>query len=212
MTLLIDLPSASSTPNLAQLRTQLRAKGFDFLDQDPEVDRLLNVAYQEICDLEDWPFLQATAAGAAPLTVTDLGTITSVFDTVQRRNLELVTYDDLVRAQVDITQTGSPSHYWIDNTTIVKAWPVGGTLSVRYIKDPALLVNDADEPVIPARFRDIIVTGAARVAAMDESAGQDQTALDAEYVRRLQIMRDKLLDQSRDTVYIRAGGGSDWGC
>lgn len=210
MTLLIDLPSASSTPSLAQLRTQLRARGFDYLTDDPAVDQLLNEAYQEICDLEDWPFLQVTLAGAAPLTIADLGTVTSVYSTGQRTPLPLTTYDELIRCQMDIAQTGSPSRYWVDGETIIRAWPVGGTLSVRYIKNPALLVNDSDEPIIPARFRDVIVTGAARIAAMDESAGQDQAALDAEYTRRLQIMRDKLLTQSRDTVYVRTAGGEDW--
>lgn len=210
MSIIIDLASGTTTPDLAELRTRLKARGFDFLT-DPELDRHLNDAYQEICDLEDWPFLTATATGAAPLSITDLRTVTSVWETTDRKRLPLTTYDELVWRGLDLTTTGTPCEYWIDGLTTVKTYPLGGTLSVRYIKTTDALVNTDDEPVIPARFRDVIVTGAARIAAMDESAGVDADALGREYDRRLDVMRQALLDQSRDLSFIRVSGSLDWG-
>lgn len=210
MTIIIDLVTGSSLANLGQLRTQLRERGFNFLE-DAECDRLLNDAYLEICDLDDWPFLQATATGPASLTIADLRTVTSVYDTTGRRHLDVTSYDELIQQCVDVTQAGTPCVYWIDGLTVVKTWPVGGTLSVRYLKTPTAMVDPAEQPVIPARFRDIIVTGAARKAAMDQSAAADLDALTQEYQRRLEVMRAALIDQSRDTQFLRTAGGDDWG-
>lgn len=209
MTIIIDLSTGTFTPDLAELRTQLRERGFDFLT-DPECDRLLNASYQEICDLEDWPFLADTATGAAPLTISDLRTVTSVWEPSLRRRLDLTSHDDLTRRGLDVSTAGSPCEYWIDGLDTVRTWPVGGNLSVRYIKTPDALVNPDDEPVIPARFRDVIVTGAARVAATDQSAGVDADALGKEYDRRLDVMRQVLLDQSADTGLLLTVGGGDW--
>lgn len=214
MAIVVDLPGTSATSTLADLREQLYGRGFNFLDSgggSANADRLLNHAYFEICDLEDWPFLYATTTGAPPVSISDLRAVSSVYDTVGRRHLDVTTYEELVQRCLDVALAGAPCSYWIDGLTTVKTWPVGGALTVRYVKYPGALSAGTDEPLIPARFRDIIVTLAAKIAAMDASATQDAQALQAEYDRRLEVMRDALLDRSRDTTYVRVTGSVDWG-
>lgn len=207
MTIIASRSSTSSTPNLSQLRTMLRASGYDFLT-DSECDLILNECYLEICDMEDWPFLEADASGAAPLTVADLRKVQSVVDSTTGCRLGFVTRDELANRSIDLTYAGSPRYYYIDGGDTITTWPVGGTLAVRYWKTPVAMAAVGDEPVIPGRFRDLIVTCAARQAAMDQSADSDVQALTVEYQRRLDVMRQALLFQSlqADTVQIMHGG------
>lgn len=215
MAVIVNLTDSVLTTTLADLRVQLQRRGLDFLDAqggNDEKDRLLNNAYLEICDLEDWPFLKTTMSGPAPLTIHDLRTVTSVYDTGTGRPLALTTPEDLAIRYLDVNKPGAPTHYWLDGLTTVRVWPVAASaLTVRYVRVPDLLAAGSDEPVIPPRFRDLIVLRAAANALRDESAGQDQQAAELEFQSRLEEMRRVLLDQSRDLEYIRVTGGGDWG-
>jgi len=135
-----------------------------------------------------------------------------VFDTVAQRPLEFTTFEELSLRYLDLDLAGGPISYWLDGLTTVKTWPTNSnTLRVRYVKNPAQMTGPTDEPLIPPRFRDVIVTRAAANAMRDESAGQDNQALEAEYSRRLDVMRRALLDQTRDLQHIRVTGSEDWG-
>lgn len=200
----------------SELQTAVFRRGFEDLNDGSagvtDVKRWLNNTYQEICDTERWPFLRATATGAAPLTITDLGTVESVADTGQN-SISLAWRDrrDLAGAYSDLTTTGSPRWFYIDNG-VVRTWPVGGTLSVVYYKVPAELSANGDTPLIPTRFHWAIVTGAVKKAHMSRSNYEAAGAEQAEYDRVLDLMRQSLLDQqdaSSDLIAVTAGS-EDW--
>ena len=69
-------------PTLAEMRAEVQDRGFTHLSDD-RVDYLLNQAYHELSEIDNWPHLYATASGAAPLTISDARTVISVFDTAQ---------------------------------------------------------------------------------------------------------------------------------
>lgn len=209
MPAIIDLTSGAVPAGLTGLRTRLRNKGFQYLT-DTECDTLLNEAYLEICDLADWPFLHATTSGPAPLTITDLGRVLSVQDTGSLRPLRFTTREQIVGCGRNPALAGTPCEYWLDGLTVVATWPVGGTVSVRYVKMPDPLSSTNLTPVIPSRFHDLIVTLAAVKAYGDDSDLADAQNAVGEYTRRIEQMGTALLDQSADTTYVQVGESGDW--
>ena len=185
--------------NRSEMRVEVQARGFSHLS-DTRVNQFLNSAYQELAVLENWPQLYGTASGAAPLTVADLRTVLSVFDTAQgTRKIEYADERDLRDSYGDVSVTGSPHHYWVDNG-VIRTYPVGGTLSVRYVKTPAELDDDADEPVFPEQYHEIVVLGALRRAYQDSDNFEAAEAIRQEWAFQLEIMRGSLLDTSGDGV------------
>ncbi len=156
----------------AIIRGNFFARGFQYLNDLGDglvfTKALVNEAYLNICDEQHWSFLLATAAGAAPLTIADLGSIESVVDTLTERKLHPLPEDELRDAYPVVTQTGAPEYYFLDDT-IVRTFPVGGTLSVRYRKVPAELVADGDTPLLPARFHPLIVHYMVREAGAEDA-------------------------------------------
>lgn len=200
----------------SELRTALFRRGFEDLNDAGaglvEAKRHVNAAYGEVCSEERWPFLLTTATGAAPLTITDIGSVESVRDTGQN-SVRLAWRDrrDLTSSYGDLTTTGSPRWFYIENG-VIRTWPVGGTLSVLYYKTPAELSADGDTPLVPSRFQDVIVVGAARKAHAARSNYEAAANEQAEYDRLLNLMRSDLLDQqddSSDTISVVAGS-QDW--
>lgn len=210
MTILLDLDSSSVSNNLSGLRAQLRARGFTDYD-DGECDRLLNTAYMEICDMEDWPFLEQGTSGPAPLSIPSLRKVVSVQNATSKKHIERMDRSYVIASNLDPQQPGDPLFYWIYDGEI-HTWPVGGTLSVRFFRVPPKLTSGADEPMIPDRFRDIIVLGAARVGMLDDSAPEDLADYSREYERRLEVMRQALLYQHYEaqTIQVRMPSEDYW--
>lgn len=195
--------------NLGQLRTELYARGFDYLGTT-RANQYLNDAYGEINDEDLWPYRTATATGAAPLTISDLGVIEDVTDTAS--NSAVLTYRDrrdLVDAYLDLTTAGTPTYWFIDNG-VIRTVPNGGTLSVRYYKSPAEMSADTDTPILPARFHSLIVDVAARKAYFDSDNFDAAAALQAEVDRRYEKMRTALLDGQVQNAELLVGYGEDW--
>ena len=60
--------------NLGTARTELQARGFDYLST-ARCNTFLNRALYILNEQESWPFLETTVSGAAPLTISDLSLI-----------------------------------------------------------------------------------------------------------------------------------------
>lgn len=197
----------------AELRTELLAQGFDFLSSS-RANQIINDAYQELCNAEFWPFLETSASGAAPLTISDLRSVDSVIDTVQHKELEYSTKRDLRRRFVDLTTTGAPGFYYIDAGSIVRTYPVGGTLTVDYVKVPAELDDDADEPVVPERYHRLILDIAVRIACLergDEEYLTRASSVSQSVENRLITMRENLMVNTREGDRVGRVAGSDDG-
>lgn len=186
--------------NLSDLQAELVARGFDYLSQARQT-YFLNQAYlTDICDAEDWPFLETSATGTAPLTIADLGAIESVIDTTQEVKLRPVNRKTITDWNTDLSSPGTPEAFYITTGDTVQVYPANTTdsITVRYWKVPDELSSPTDEPVIPARYHYLIVEGAVKRAYEDDDEYQASQAADALFLRRLDAMRSALLHQQRD--------------
>lgn len=205
----------AATTTFLQLQTEFFARGFDYLnDAGTGLTRAkawINQAYLELCEEEAWPFLLTTATGAAPLAVADIGRVLSVLDTANASNpLYEMDEDELMDNFQPITTTGVPTFFYVDDTTI-RTYPVGGTLSVRYWKVPALLSANGDIAVVPDRFMNLIVDGAVRRAQNDEDNRDGALLAEEERQRGLDLMRRSLFFRDGTRQYQRITFASgDW--
>ena len=137
-----------------QLLTEFFARGFDYLNDsgagETRAKQWINQSYQEICGLDDWPFLEATASGGSPLTIADLRTILSLTDTTTNTNLGFIDRRTLNEAYPDQSQAGNALYAYITNGTTINTYP-GNTdsLSVNYVKVPADLDNEQESAECP---------------------------------------------------------------
>lgn len=154
------------------LQTELYARGFNYLNDagagTTRAKRWINEAMHEINDQEDWLFLQTTSTGTAPLTISDLDTVLSVYDSTQQRSLGRESAGDLVDRFGDLTTTGTPLFYYVTSNTL-NVYPANTTdsLSVRYFKVQTDLSSGSDVPLMPDRYRQAIVEFAAAKAYID---------------------------------------------
>lgn len=198
--------------NLTELQAEVYASGAAYLQQETggpaRVTRWINQAYQELCDLDDWPFLETTATGTAPLTITDFDAVESVLDTSNRRKLEEIDWPTITELYPDLTTAGTPRWYYLTTGNVVNVYPVQAvTLSVRYYKNPTDLSGSSDTPVVPAQFHDIIVLGAWRRVLLDDNAAGDYQFVKQEWLDRVQTMRQALLWQP--TYQVLVAGSED---
>jgi hypothetical protein len=183
-----------------EMRAELVARGFAYLDTT-RLNRFINEAYMELCELEAWPFVEKTSSSAAPITFTDMRQVLSVTDTI---NLTMLGPSDrrTLAMTGDLTTAGTPA-WWYFEGDVMKVYPVAtNTLSVRYLYVPALLSADADFPVVPDRFVYMILDGAAIKAYKDSDNFQNAASLRQEYDRGVAQMRETLLERNLDDPYV----------
>lgn len=122
-----------------------------------DVGRLVNDAYAWLVKKYLWPFRETTASGAAPLTIADLGSIASVTDTANgNKKLNYRDRRTLVECVGDLTTAGSPSWFYVEGGTVVKTYPAGGTLSVRYWKNAAVLTG-TNPLIVPDQWVQLVI-------------------------------------------------------
>lgn len=183
---------------LSSLQTEVYARGFDFLDDGgagvTRVTRWLNDAMHTVDELADWPYLNTTTTGANPLTIADLRTIESVTDVALLNQLIPRDRRDLRNAYGDLTTTGTALYYYVTGGTTITTYPVTtNTLTVDYWKFGEDLAAAGDAPLMPDRFRYILVDYAVAQGLRDtgdlQGAAEAQNAGD----QRLQVMVNSLL-------------------
>ncbi len=184
---------------LADLRTELAARGFDYLSSTRLTD-FLNYAYTvDVSEADAWPFLETSTTGTSPVTVSDLRTIESVIDTTNQVKLRPMDRRHVTDLDVDLTRTGTPEFYYVTTGNVVATYPVGtGTLSIRYWKTPTALSADADEPLLPTRFRALIVDAAEVRAYTDDDEADQANIAQQRFLSRLEHMRLSLMGQQFD--------------
>lgn len=144
------------------LQDDIFARGFQPLNDASTglamVKRMINDSMHWVDGLADWPYRQATTTGVAPLTIADLGTIESVVDVANDRTIEPADRRDLRRYYGDLTTVGRPDYYYV-TAGVVSLYPVQAslTLTVDYWKVTADLSAGADVPLMPDRYRSVIV-------------------------------------------------------
>jgi hypothetical protein len=197
-----------------ELQTEFYARGYDYMNdagtQATRAKAWLNQSYLELCEEELWPFLLTTATGAAPLTIADIRTLYTVVDTAASNVLAPAQEDELIDTYTTLTTTGTPLWFYVADT-VVKTYPVGGTLSARYWKVPAELSANGDVAVVPQRFCNLIVDGAVRRAGNDNDDTAGAQRAEDERQRGIDVMRRSLLLRGGLRYYQRITGASeDW--
>ncbi len=180
---------------LLELQTEFAARGFNYLSTLRQ-NYYLNQGYLvDICEAEDWPFLETTTTGSAPLSITDLRTIASVVDTTQA--MKLTPLDNRnITDDIDssLTTVGTPVYYYKSGQTTIAVYPTNTTdsLSVRYWKVPPELSGATDTPVLPNRWRLLIVDAAVARAYEDADETAAYQAATQSFQARLDQMRQSL--------------------
>jgi hypothetical protein len=154
--------------NLGQIRSEVQARGFDYLST-ARCTTLINIAVNEICSYMPWPFMETSVGpSASPLTITDLGWVLSVVDSLADVSLSRDDRRRTLTDDADLSDTGTPQVYWLEGNTVT-VWPGSATdtITVRYVKTPVDLSSDADVPLIPTGFHDLIVHGTVLQAQLD---------------------------------------------
>lgn len=185
---------------LSGLRTELLARGFDYLSTS-RANGFVNDGLTALYEWEAtaWPFLETTVSGSAPLTVSDLREVLYVVDTTNTNRLREADSRDIVDEDVTLAQSGTPDRYWLDGLTTVKVWPVSSvSLSVRYLKVPALLSSDGDTALVPDRYQRVAVDLAVVEALKDASNTAEAQLVFQAAVQRLNVMRDSLMSRAGD--------------
>ncbi len=188
------------------LRTELAARGFDYLS-DTRQGYFVNRSYQEMAGAADYPWLESTATGVAPLSITDLRTIESVVDSTTTTRLSPLDRRNIMATDTDLTTVGTPSFYYLTTGSTVAVYPANttDTLSVRYWKVPTDLTADSDEPGFPARFHQLIVDGATYFAYLDSDNFEAAGSTYDFWLRGRKDMDEQLLvgqhDQADDFIW-----------
>lgn len=190
---------------LATAETELKARGADYLS-DTRLDAFLNQAQRELCNLAFWPFTEASSSGASPLTISDLRVIRYVTDDDNDCRLRHLAKHYLIETVGDLTTVGTPTCYYVDSGSIVRTYPVGGTITAAYYKKPAALTSDSDVFIVPDEYMDVVYDLAVRRVLKDAGNYADAATLAADIVAQIDGMRTALLantDGPADYVRVR---------
>lgn len=149
-----------------QLQEEVVARGFQNIADEEggeaRIKRWINQAYREIVDDRAWAFLEATKEGAAPFAIADLGHVLSAVNVTSEAPLAFIDRAELTNQDPALVSTGIASLWFLENGTQLCVHPLdtGSTIRVRYLKLPADLAADGDEPVIPVAYHGVIEDGA----------------------------------------------------
>ena len=171
------------------MRTEVFARGFQYLnDGSTEAARVLqwvNDAVTEINEEADWPFLEATTTGNAPLALTRARNVESVVNTTDGVELDWAPR----RWIMDIYGTppaGTPKYWYVehlatDTLTVVVAPTAADGLSVRYFQHQTALAT-GDTSIIPARFHWLAVVRRDPIQPLRPDDGAELDAVDLDGV------------------------------
>jgi len=192
--------------DFSSLKEELAARGFNYLE-DTRRGYFINQGRHELDMTELWPYRITTVTGNSPVTVGSLGTVVDVIDT-SRGSVPLspIEFGELRQSYNDLTVVGAPTFYYVDNG-ILRTFPVGGSLSIRYYIRPADLAGSTDMPLCPTQYHMLIVDLASRWAQKDSDNEVMLPVLSSEIERQIATMRlDLLGGQTTGVTYIHSEG------
>lgn len=210
-------PSTGVGMTFRQLLTEFYARGFDYLDDggagEVRAKRWINQSYQEICGMDDWPYLQTQVSAPAPLVIQDLATIESLTDSTVARNIGFIDRRTLVERYPDLSTTGSPNYAYVTNGNTINTYPIStDTLTVRYQRVVGDLYEDTDQPEIPAKYQYAIIDLACGRAYMDSDNPEMAQIVRRDADALVQQMREQfMVQQHQDAdLIVSYGYSSDY--
>lgn len=125
---------------------------------------------------------------------TDVFRVTSVWDkTDQYPMVPLEGRNQVYNEYPQQIEIGGPQHYRIFNN-LLEVYPlpaVNTIFTVEYLVEAADLVNDADVPVFPQQFHDMLVAGAVGMAYRDDGNLQQASSYDNEMMEMLKALQQE---------------------
>lgn len=167
--------------NLSNIRDRVRSLTgirLETLRSDDNIDAVIQEAYQEVINLESWPFLsqQTTTSVSAgdnsfstPSGYSEVNSVTYATQTEYQTRLRQTTLDEL--DFLDQSEEGDPQFYARVDSTTFRFWPKTSsalTFSVRGKAEVASL-SDSSEPVFAEQFHPVLAYRAASRILAEES-------------------------------------------
>jgi len=179
------------------------------------LNRYLNQAYLEITNYAPWPFLETSTTKTHGQTITDLGSVLSVYNSTDELELTGVTRDWVKQnLEADLTTTGTAEYWYLTGEYTFNVYPVDSTTSftIYYLEVPDSLDDDSDEPVIPERFQDAIINRAAAKCYVDSDNYVAAQAARTEYQADLDLMAAHYFSRNlQNPEQILHVGTHEWG-
>ena len=176
--------------NRGEIRAEVQARGYDYVG-DSRLNLWIDQAYQYVCALEPWWFLEASVSGAAPLTIADLSQVLHV--SYEDEVLRGTDYRDVRDMDPALDDTGKPEMWYLEDNTI-HTWPTSSeTIAVRYIQKPTSLSSDSSVPLIPLAHHPVLVDLAVISGLKDNDEYDQAQGLRAVVEAQIQDLRDQVM-------------------
>ncbi len=186
---------------VADVRTDIRARGFE-ADTDAQQLAFINSIQRRIAGSHRWRWTiesQAVVvvAGTPDYTLPSApagGHMISIRQTVQgtQQPLGWMEPEALLERRALYVGSSPPMCWALTGPVTLSLWPTpagAGALTLRYHKTPPTLTADADIPLIPLGYRDLLSVGACMLMAQRERQAVAAADFRAEYDERMRDMR-----------------------
>ena len=193
----------------AELRTEVEARGYDYV-QPSRIDLWLKQAYEWVCSLQPWPFLEYNATGGSPLVIMDMTQI--MFVAGELGELPGKDIRDVLSASENSPDTGGSAVAWYLDQNTVRTWPESGEqLEVRYIRTPPEY-SDVDTPLVPEAYQELLVDGGVLRGLKDNDEYDTANALQGVIDLNISGMTEALMvrNYQNDQNIVQTGFPQDY--
>jgi len=195
----------------SEMVAELKALGHDYVAEG-RLEDWVQRSYQTLSARYQWPWLEASKEGTAPLEIKDLAYVLSVVNVTSERPIYGRTRQWLVERFPNLEETGEPLWWYLDNRTL-RVLPTSTTekVSARYVKKAPKLAL-AEEPLLPDEWHYLIVDEARTYALRDNDEFQVARELQEDVATRAQaLIADQLQrDWQRPQSLVRVGSPFDY--
>lgn len=171
----------------AEVKQEVSDSGLDHLSAS-RIDRFVNLAARRLYNTQLWPFRLTTQSAAAPLAVTNRGTIKAVRNS-EGEDIEPWDQDELDAEYNLTTGEGSAWAWYLNDAGEVAIYPPSSeTITVRHYRITPSATADILS-AIPETFHYIIVSDAVRRGKIENGELEAAAAYKADFDEGLAEMR-----------------------
>ena len=214
----IIIPDVAAPLTLAGLRSAIQAKGFG-TDTVAAQTSAINSAYRRVVGMRQfsWLIISANTAATVNENVVTFAPVTQMQEPIEVRaalgtdkyDLEYVHPTEFARLK-HLDDTPALPTQWTYLSGTIQVYPrpdFAYTMTVTYVQDPPVLVNDGDVPVIPDTHADVLVWGAIAELAFRERDIPTAQHANGEYnIRVKEMMTSEGIRQRQTRSVIQRSG------